>query len=132
MDKVEILSWGYQGRTVEALLEIVRREDVDVVVDVRGNPYSRHPEWRKEGLEKALKDRYRWIGWLGDARYRNGGAFELRDPQRGMEELIGLIRAGARRVLLLCYERRAEDCHRSLVAELVRERIPGATIRHLE
>lgn len=128
---VEILTWGYQGRTIEMLTQVVQDETVDMVVDVRGNPYSRHPQWCKEGLERVLKDRYRWIGWLGDERYRTGGAFELRDPQRGMEELARLIEGGAQRILLLCYERRAQDCHRSLVAEMASKRF-GATVRHLE
>jgi uncharacterized protein (DUF488 family) len=126
-----ICTWGYQGRCVEALVEIVARQALDLVVDVRGNPYSRRPEWRKEGLEEALGERYRWIGWLGNARYRDGGAPRLRDGRRGMQELARLVAGGARRLLLLCYERDARACHRRIVAELARERFPGTRVLHL-
>ena len=131
MDDVLIYTWGYQGRTVEALVEIVEREGIDVVVDVRGNPYSRRPEWRKEALEKTLGGGYRWIGWLGNANYRDGGEPRLRDARRGMQELDRLIVKGARSILLLCYERDWRDCHRGMVADMVRRQIPDARVQHL-
>lgn len=130
--RVEIYTWGYQGRQVAALEEIVRREEIDLVVDVRGNPYSRRPGWRKEQLEEVFDDRYRWIGWLGNENYRDGGPPRLRDPHRGMEELVGVIDGGARRVLLLCYERDWLKCHRRMVVEMAQERLSDVQVRHLE
>ncbi len=131
MDDLLIYTWGYQGRTVEALEEIVRREEIDLVVDVRGNPYSRRPEWRKEALEERLGDGYRWIGWLGNENYRDGGEPRLRDARRGVQELKYLVDGGARKVLLLCYERDWRECHRRMVADLAQRRISGARVQHL-
>jgi uncharacterized protein (DUF488 family) len=128
---VTIYTWGYQGRGVEALLDLLERERIDLVVDVRGNPYSRRPEWRKEALEETLGDAYRWIGWLGNENYKDGGDPRLRDARRGMVELERLVRDGARRVLLLCYERGWRECHRQVVADLARRRF-GARVRHLD
>lgn len=132
MANLEIYTWGYQGRSVEALLEIVAREGIDLVVDVRGNPHSRHPEWSKEALEQLLGARYSWVGWLGDENYRDGGEPRLRDGRRGMQELGRLVSGGVGRVLLLCYERNWRVCHRQAVAEMARGRFPGAQVRHLE
>ena len=130
---VTIYTWGYQGRDIETLLGIAERERIDLVVDVRGNPLSRRPEWRKEQLEKVLTDRYRWIGWLGNERYQEAGEPRLRDPRRGMDELVRAVDgAGQHRVLLLCYERDWQECHRLMVATLAQERFPDAQVRHLE
>lgn len=128
-----IYTWGYQGRAVETLVEIVEREGIDLVVDVRGNPYSRRPEWRKEALEKTLGDTYRWIGWLGNANYRDGGEPRLRDARRGMRELGRLVSGGAEKILLFCYERDWRECHRRMVAEHARQEIPGVVqVQHLD
>lgn len=129
--KLQIYTWGYQGRQVEALEEIVGQEGIDLVVDVRGNPYSRRPGWRKEQLEERLGDGYRWIGWLGNERYRDGGEPELRDPRRGIEELAHVVGDGVHRLLLLCYERDWKRCHRRMVVELAQERFPHAGVHHL-
>lgn len=128
---ITIYTWGYQGRTAQTLLEIVEREGVDLVVDVRGNPYSRRPQWRKEGLEDTLGDIYRWIGWLGNENYQEATAPVLRDPDRGMDELALEIDGGASRLLLLCYERDWRECHRQMVVDLAKERFPDVQVKHL-
>ena len=128
---VEIYTWGYQGRQVDALVEVVRREGIDLVVDVRGNPYSRRPGWRKEQLEEVLEDRYRWVGGLGNENYRDGGPPRLRDPHRGMKELMGAISEGANRLLLLCYERDWRECHRLMIVERVQRRLHDVQVHHL-
>jgi len=126
-----VYTWGYQGRTTADLREVVEQYGIDLIVDVRGNPFSRRPGWRKESLEEVFGDRYRWVGWLGNKRYREGGEFRLRDPRRGMAELSHLVQVtGARRVLLLCYERDWRGCHRREVADLAKERF-GARVEHL-
>jgi hypothetical protein len=38
-----------------------------------------------------------------------------------MDELVAIVRSG-QRVCLLCYERDKDCCHRSRIAEVVRER----------
>lgn len=128
---VEIYTWGYQGHSVTALEKIVRQREIDLVIDVRGNPYSRRPEWRKEHLEKVFAGHYRWIGWLGNENYRNGGPPRLRDSHRGIEDLMKAIDDGAHRVLLLCYERDWTICHRRIVIEMVQERLPDVQVYHL-
>lgn len=130
---ITIYTWGYQGRTAQTLLEIVEQKKIDLVVDVRGNPYSRRPQWRKESLEDEdiLGDSYRWIGWLGNENYQEAMAPVLRDPDRGMDELALEIDNGASRVLLLCYERDWRECHRRMVVEMARERFPDLQVQHL-
>ena len=53
---------------------------------------------------------------------------EAPDAQMGLNEAVLL--AGAKAVCLLCFERAPHDCHRSIVATLIRKQ-SGQAIRHL-
>ena len=128
-----IYTWGYQGRSVDDLRDAVREYGIDKVIDVRGNPYSRRPEWRKEGLETSLGDRYVWLGWLGNRNYNDVGEPEFVDAERGMGELAFLIEelGSSCRILLMCYERKWQDCHRAMIVEMAHERFPEMESMHL-
>ena len=45
------------------------------------------------------------------------------DAQDALADLVELVRSG-RRVSLLCFEADPAHCHRSIVASMVREKIP--------
>ena len=45
-----IVSVGYQGRSVNELIDVLRHGDVEVLVDVRLNPISRKPGFSKNPL----------------------------------------------------------------------------------
>jgi len=135
VEQLQVLTWGYQHHKVADLQALVADRGVDLIVDVRANPYSKQDSWTKEGLEVTFGARYLWIGWFGERGWRRGEMRRgLRNPSRGMAELRKAVRkSDAERVLLLCYEANAEECHRSQVATLIQEQLNGrsVTIEHV-
>jgi uncharacterized protein (DUF488 family) len=108
---------------------------VEVLADVRALPLSRRPGFSKSALAAALGEagiEYRHFKALGTpadgrAAARAGRHGDLERIYAGQLELPEAIAAGAqlaglaseRRVALLCYERDAHVCHRTLLREAV-------------
>jgi uncharacterized protein (DUF488 family) len=120
---------GYQGATLERLIESLAAADVSVLVDTRDTPHSRRPEFRPRFLEAALSEvgiRYlpaRALGAPRDLRALASGAWdEFADGYRErlslvreeLESLVPII--ASERVCLLCFEADPDACHRSLLA----------------
>ena len=121
-----IVSVGYQGRSVDELVDVLRHGDVEVLVDVRLNPISRKPGFSKNPLCQALADAgigYRHERALGNPR-------DNRDPfdrerygdylsEVGITVLVKIMDlAKSVRIALLCYERQHLDCHRSTILDV--------------
>jgi len=70
-----ILTIGHSTRTLEDFLCIIKENRLEVLVDVRHFPHSRHnPQFNKEVLERVCRDngiQYKWIEILGG--FRKGG-----------------------------------------------------------
>jgi uncharacterized protein (DUF488 family) len=124
-----IFTIGYQGSSLERLIESLAGADVSVVIDTRDTPHSRRPEFRPRSLEAALSEvgiRYlpaRALGAPRDLRVLatddwDGFADEYRERlSRVREELESLLPIVAtERVCLLCFESDPDACHRSLLA----------------
>ena len=140
-----IVSIGYESRSVEQLIGALRRNSVDVLVDVRLNPVSRKKGFSKAALAQALSDAgidYQHKPSLGnplDNRdpFRRGlksaRARYLRHLQNGAAssygDIIGL--AGTCRIALLCYERDHDDCHRSCILECAQHDHPAISVLKL-
>lgn len=124
-----IVSIGYERRDIEEFVDLLRREAVDVLVDVRLNAISRKRGFSKTALSSALGKagiEYRHERVLGNPKpnrdpFRRGEEaarlrYEnyLRDHgQDVQQELIAL--AGTARLALLCFERSHASCHRSSI-----------------
>ncbi len=123
---------GYDGRTPDNLIALLREAKIDILVDVRWTPQSRKPGFSKGALWQALLSagiEYRHLKPLGAPKplrtdLSQGGDFKvfatgykkhLKAQGTTMEELAGLTERG--RVCVMCLEARPEDCHRSLLAE---------------
>ena len=125
-------SVGYQGRSVDELIDVLRRGGVELLVDVRLNPISRRPGFSKNPLSEALAEAgigYRHERALGNPR-DNRDPFDreryeayLREVGSAvLAEIMDLARSV--RIALLCYEREHSDCHRVEVS-----RVAGAVAR---
>lgn len=104
-----------------------------MLADVRALPLSRRPGFSKTALAGAMREAgidYRHFKPLGTpaegrAAARAGRHADLKRIYAGQLELPEAIAAGAqlaelareKRVALLCYERDAAVCHRSLLRE---------------
>ncbi len=126
---------GHSTRSLEELVELLRRHGATLVADIRSAPGSRkHPQFNRETLAEELPRRglrYVHLPRLGGRRrpapdspngaWRNasfrGYADYMRTPEfvRGLEELRTL--AQGHTVALLCAEAVPWRCHRSLVAD---------------
>jgi len=124
---------GHSDRSLEEFLDLLRRHRVEVVVDVRRWPTSRHvPHFRREALEAALREAGMEYVWLGESLggYRRPDYetyMGTEDWARGYEELRRL--ATSRVVAVMCSERLWFKCHRRFIADrLVRD---GFRVLHI-
>ncbi|SRR5579885_2675060 len=126
---------GHSTRTIESFIELLQAHSVNLLVDIRTIPRSRHnPQFNEDNLKKILKEnkigylhmkglgglRHTTkdsvnLGWLnasfrGFADYMQTGEFES-----SLEELIDLSKKHT--VAIMCAEGNPFRCHRSLVAD---------------
>jgi Domain of unknown function DUF488 len=147
--KPGLLTIGYEGRSVEAYLNLLLKNSVTVLCDVRRNSLSRKYGFSKSTLSKACEGvgiRYEHLPELGiDSEERRDlktqedydalfATYALNDlPKQGaaLKQIRGWIEQGER-VALTCYEAQICQCHRHCVAEAL-ERMKGARleVRHL-
>lgn len=138
-----LVSLGYEGRSVEELITVLKQESVKVLVDVRLTPLSRKPGMSKRRLEAALVDAgigYLHLPALGNPR-DNRDLFRSGDPvghdrfravlddesaSRAVDHIAELLDGQV--VAVLCFERTHEQCHRHLVAEAVRAAMPSLEV----
>jgi uncharacterized protein (DUF488 family) len=120
-----IFTIGYEGKTLAQFIDELRRKRISRVVDVRELPLSRRKGFSKTPLAAALASAsidYVHIRAAGNPfrHLRDDleaclGAYGARLD--AMPEIVDVvIRAAAgRRSALLCVERHASSCHRSIL-----------------
>ncbi|AKM07075.1 DUF488 family protein [Pelagerythrobacter marensis] len=122
---------GYEQVTQAALVECLGQASVEILADVRYLPLSRRPGFSKNSLRAAVEEagigycHFRHLGTPSEGRAaaRRGdlatleriysGQLELPEALAQMAELRAL--AETSKAALLCYERRAAECHRNLL-----------------
>jgi len=142
-----IFTIGYEKRSVDDLIRLLQSRKVARVVDVRLTPWSRRPGFSKKRLGAALEAAgiaYEHMGGLGNppeirdiylAGDAEAGHRRFREhlgngASAAVDELVEI--ADREPVALLCLERDAFRCHRSVVAAVSAERLPGErSIYHL-
>jgi uncharacterized protein (DUF488 family) len=131
---------GYEGKTQAELLDQPEAAGVELVLDVRAVAASRRPGFSKNILAAGLREfgidylHLRPLGTpaAGRAAARAGRIAEMRaiyaeqleTPEGALALERALAEASARRSALLCYEREAPDCHRSMLADRMEARAP--------
>jgi uncharacterized protein (DUF488 family) len=127
-----IFTIGYQGASLDSLVNALVRNRIESVVDVRLTPLSRRAGFSRRVLENELRRRgirYSHRPELGcpkeiRVRYSESGDFGWYSRayarlvlSRRQRQIAQLAReARQRRTCLLCVEHDANKCHRSLVA----------------
>ena len=134
----KLFTIGYEGKTQAEFLDELQAAGVELVLDVRAVAASRRPGFSKTALANGLRERgidylhLRALGTPADGRQaaRAGWVAEMRSiyadqletPEAGLALEQALAEASGRPSALLCYEREAPDCHRSMLAQLMVER----------
>ena len=137
-----IVSIGYERRTLDELISLLRLHDVEVLVDVRLTPVSRKQGFSKSALAEALGRagiHYRHERELGNPKdnrdaFRRGLKSARRRYSQHLQngastvyrEVIDLVHTA--RPALLCVERELAECHRSCILETAQGDIPNLRI----
>ena len=142
-----IYTIGHSNRSLDELLTILQSKHIATLVDVRAHPYSRrHPQFSSETLRTGVETvgmTYHWAGrQLGGKRpvredsphvaMEEGlrGYADYMDTEDFQQAAAQLINLAARApTALLCAERLAEHCHRSLLADYLV--LKGVQVIHL-
>jgi len=128
---------GYEQATQAAVIDALKGAGVELLADIRYLPLSRRPGFSKSSLKAAAEEagiayrHFKQLGTPSDGRSaaRRGDHAELSRIYAGQLELpeamaqMGELReiAEGQRVALLCYEREAAECHRSLLYDALFE-----------
>jgi uncharacterized protein (DUF488 family) len=134
---------GHSTHSIERFIELLRRNSITALCDVRSRPYSRvNPQFSREALKEALTHasiKYVFLGKELGARtedrscYCNGKVqYDLLAKTELFKKGIDRVKKGANeyRIALMCAEKEPLDCHRTiLVARVLSEN--GMTIRHI-
>jgi len=143
---MSVFTIGYEGLGIDVFKALLAERGIETVVDIREVPWSRKPGFSKQPLEGALRlagigyvhmvalgcpkpvrDRYRADNnW---ARYTEGFLAHLKTQKKSIDALAGLVLKS--RCALLCFEADPNFCHRSLVANAVRD-VCAADVDHIK
>ena len=139
---------GYQSATVPGFLRALREAGVELLIDVRAVASSRRAGFAKTALAANLETagidylHIRTLGTPADGRAaaRSGRHEEMHrifrahllthEAQEGLWRLENIVKS-PRRVALMCFEADYRECHRTLVANALAERLP-IDVTHLE
>jgi uncharacterized protein (DUF488 family) len=129
-----LVTIGYEGRSLEAYLNLLLKHSVTLLCDVRRNPLSRKYGFSKSTLSKACEVvgiRYEHLPELGidseerrnlktqadyDALFAEYERTSLPKQPKALAKIRAWVEQGER-VALTCFELLPHQCHRHCVAE---------------
>jgi hypothetical protein len=110
---------GYQGRNLSMMIEQLKCNHIDCVLDVRSSPYSTYPkEFNRKSLEKALLSRqidYKWCGKVLGGK--EGNQFDL--WRANLPHVVEIARKS--RPVIMCTEKHYTSCHRQQLAKMLEQ-----------
>lgn len=129
---LKIWTMGYGSKDKKEVISMLKSNGIELVVDVRRWPTSKNEDFKKEKLERWLKENginYYWLGELLGG-YRSGGFekyIESQSFKEGMKKLLEI--ASKKRTCILCLEENPKACHRRFIAEYLK--LKGFEIIHI-
>lgn len=141
----QIQTFGYEGLSILAFIEKLKRSGTRIVIDVRANPLSRKHGFSKKsfaaylekagiqylhaagvGCPKPVRDRYKADG---DWRAYTVGFMKY---LKSRSDDVAAIAAVAKKTpaCLVCFEADFERCHRKFVADAAAA-VAGLSVDHL-
>jgi uncharacterized protein (DUF488 family) len=128
---------GYEGKSIEAFIDTLVQNDVQLLCDVRKNPISRKPGFSKGKLEHSAQTagiKYVHIPDLGIESDKRR-SLETKDDYRHLfddyaeslpthidclDEIYELLQTNTR-IALMCFELDPEMCHRHVIRDYLIE-----------
>jgi uncharacterized protein (DUF488 family) len=141
-----VLTIGHSTRTLEEFLELLQIYGVNLLIDVRTAPHSRHnPQFNKEALPEHLKPigvKYMHLPEIGGLRNPKPNSINvaLEGQFRGYADYMQtkdftdallkiVVLARENHVALMCAEALPGKCHRNLIADALVAR--HVKVRHI-
>lgn len=139
---------GYEGINQKAFIAWLHKYSINFVADIRERPLSRKPGFSKNHLTELLQNEkieYKSYPELGTTKPMRDKLYKTHDyhsffsqyqklisgKSEHLEEIHQLLKNG-KNVVLLCYEKDAETCHRKITAsEIKKKNGNGLKIRHI-
>ncbi len=134
-----VVTIGYERRDGDGLVSLLWNAQVEVLVDIRQKPMSRKADFRESALRARCQDAgiayesWRELGSTTDQRralktsgdldafHRRFRGYAKRYKGEALDRLA--VKAKKQRIALLCYERLHDECHRSVIADLLADRM---------
>jgi uncharacterized protein (DUF488 family) len=139
-----VFSIGYEGKPIDAFVEMLKQNGVERLIDVREAPYSRKPGFSKKALEKELReagveyvgipdlgtdkesrDRHKNDGGIDDVLIEYRVKFERNRERYELLKKLALEKPSS----IMCYEEDFRECHRQVIEE--RMSAEGFRVVHL-
>jgi uncharacterized protein (DUF488 family) len=147
---IELFTIGHSNHPLEQFLDLLKRHQIAVLVDIRRFPGSRSfPQFNQDNLSAALREEgidYLWLEALGgrrpkskssspssnsglrNASFRNYADYmQTEEFRQGIDELLKM--AASRRAAIMCSESVFWRCHRRLVSDYVTAN--GGSVQHI-
>lgn len=141
---MQLYTIGHSVYPIDHFLSLLKRYNVQYVLDVRSTPYSQHtPQYDKENLQKVLGENnikyfhmkkqfgarqlnryfYTQEGYLNFEVFRQSNAFKqgIESVKRGLKKY---------NIALLCTEKDPIDCHRAIMVARGCE-LEGIDVKHI-
>lgn len=137
---------GYEGHSVESFLDLLKKNSVKCLLDVRAMPLSHKQGFSKNTLKNHLHNHHIDYVHLPDL----GSPKEIRDKVKKTKDYDSFFAAMEKHLAgqadtlkeacnlarqtpccLLCFEKDWRHCHRSLVAKKIKAKIKNMTITNL-
>ena len=143
-----IFTIGYEGRSIDEYLNILIKNNIKVLCDVRKNPLSRKYGFSKQSLQKVTNNlaiKYIHIPELGiNSHLRKNLKTEkdykqlfsiykkqlLPKNRESLQDVMDLLKR-YKRVALTCFELDSNMCHRHCVSASLKKSNPQLHIEHL-
>lgn len=140
---ITVYTVGHSTHTIEKFLELLERNEVTAIADVRSSPFSRYnPQFNMDALATELKKHgiaYVFVGSELGARsddpacYAGGKVrYDRLAQTSAFTAGIDRVLSGAQkyRIALMCAEKEPLDCHRTLLVSRALEQL-GVAIVHI-
>jgi uncharacterized protein (DUF488 family) len=147
MKAYELLTIGYEGLTIDEFVDRLKQFNISRLIDVREIPWSRKPRFSKTSLRERLEDEnieyvhMKALGSPSDMRtklktdgdydyfFRAYGKY-LSQNMQAIKKVYQFISDGVN--CIMCFERLPDKCHRTVVANKIKEYDGnGLKIKHI-
>ncbi len=136
--KLQVLfTIGYEGKTIEAFVNQLIKNDVRLLCDVRKNPISRKFGFSKTKIQHILSTigiKYVHIPELGIESQKRLNLKSISDYQQLFNEYkislsqrkryleyVYLLLSSNVRIALMCYEKEPQMCHRHIIKDYIQQ-----------